>query len=143
MFAVNTPRNVVSFGYRKVNPRAEYRLRRTEQINSSPTLAERFSRLKSLRVTIDYFDSTGAARTGGMKYKVNLAHAKSLLSFNCINFDCVGADYDLAEDLAQAVAARRKVLEGELRCQGTRQNKELKEGRPCQGVLRYKLTLGY
>jgi hypothetical protein len=140
---LNTPRKVVTFGSRKVNPRTEYRLRRTEQVNNSPSLAEKFPKLKSLRVTIDYFDSTGAARTGGMKYKVNLAHGKSLLSFNCVNFDCVGGDYDLTDELAQAVAAKRTILEGELRCQGTRYNRERKESRPCQSILRYKLSLAY
>jgi hypothetical protein len=139
----NSPRKVVTFGHRKVTPRTEHRLRRSEQINNSPTLAEKFPGLKSLSVTIDYFDSTGAARTGGMKYKVNLAHGKSLLSFNCVNFDCAGGDYDLTEHLAEAVAAKRKVLEGELRCQGTRYNKERKRSWPCQSILRYKLSLAY
>jgi hypothetical protein len=140
---LNTRRKVVTFGYRKVNPRAEYRLRRSAQINDSPTLAERFPKLKSLRVTTEHFDSISAPRIGGMRYKVNLAHGKSLLSFNCANSHCVGGDYDLTERLAQAVAAKRKVLQGELRCQGTRHNNELKEKKPCQSILRYKLTLGY
>jgi hypothetical protein len=129
--------------FRKPNPRTEYRLRRTEQIDKSPALSEKFPTLKLLRVTVDYFDSTGAMRSGGMKYKVNLAHGKSLFCFNCVNPDCVGGDYDLTEKLAQAIADKRKLVEGELRCQGTRHNKERKNERPCQSILRYKLTLGY
>ncbi|HSU55212.1 MAG TPA: hypothetical protein VLT36_14230 [Candidatus Dormibacteraeota bacterium] len=105
---MNSPaRKVVTFGQRKVNPRTEFRLRRAEEINSSPNLSERFPKLKSLSVTIDYFDSTGATRTGGMKYKINLAHAKSLLCFNCGNLDCIGADFDLSEELTHAIAHKR------------------------------------
>jgi hypothetical protein len=128
---------------RKPNPRTEYRLRRMEQVNNSPTLAEKFAALKTLQVTVDYFDSSGVTRTGGMKYKVNLAHGKSLLNFNCVHPDCIGGDYDLSDQLAQAVAAKRKVVEGELRCQGTRRNKERKQEKPCESVMRYKLALGY
>lgn len=128
---------------RKPNPRTEYRLHRTRQINDSPTLTVKFPKLKALRITVDYFDSTGAARTGGMKYKVNLAHGKSLFCFDCVNLDCVGGDYDLTEPLAQAIADKRKVVEGELRCQGTRHNKERKQESSCQGILRYRLALGY
>jgi len=128
---------------RKPNPRMEYRLRRTEEINESPTLSAKFPNLKLLHITVDYFDSSGRIRNGGMKYKLNLAHGKSLFCFNCVNSDCAGGDYDLSERLAQAIETCRKVVQGELRCQGMRHNKELKESRPCQSILRYKLTLGY
>jgi hypothetical protein len=131
-----------SFG--KPNPRTEYRRGRAAQIDNSPSLAARFPKLKILRVVTDYFDSSGEARTGGMKYKVNPAHGKSLFCFNCMNVDCIGGDYDLTDPLAQAVARKQTVAEGELRCQGTRHSKERKpHDRPCQSILRYKLTLGY
>ncbi len=142
VFTLNSSRKVVTFG-RRSNPRTEYRLLRNEQVNNSATLSEKFPKLKTLRVTVDYFDSAGVTRQGGMKYKVNLAHSKSLFCFNCVNHDCVGGDYDLTEQVAQAISARRKVVNGELRCQGTRHNKERKEARPCQSILRYKLTFGY
>ena len=128
---------------RKQNPRALYRLRRTEEINNSPTLSEKFPHLKALRVTVDYFDPTGATRRGGMKNKVNPTHGKSLLVIHCVNSDCAGGDYDLTAQLAEAIAARRKMVEGELRCQGMRHNKERREDLPCQAVLRYKLALGF
>jgi|SRR4051812_26334573 len=128
---------------RKRNPRTEYRLLRTEQVNSSATLSEKFPALKALIVTVDYFDSTGETRHSGMKYNVNLAHAKSLFCFNCVNADCAGGDYDLSERLAGAIATTRKLVEGELRCQGTRHSKERKIDWPCQSILRYKLTLRY
>ena len=78
-----------------------------------------------------------------MKYKVTLAHGKSLFCFNCVHDNCIGADYDLSGELARAVSGKRKTVEGEMRCAGTRHNKERKERWPCQAILRYKLTLGY
>jgi len=127
----------------KLSPRTEYRLRRTEQINNSPTLSEKFPKLKTLRVNLDYFDSTGTIRNGGMKYKLSLGHSKSLFCFDCIHSDCAGGDYDLSEQLTEAISAKRKVVQGEARCQGTRYNKERKQHTPCQAVLRYRLMLGY
>jgi hypothetical protein len=132
---------MITYG-RKLSPRTEYRLRRTEQVKSSPGLSERFPKLKTLCVTADYFDSTGTTRNGGMKYNVNLAHGKSLFCLDCVNPDCAGGDYDLTEQLADAVTEKRKLAEGEMRCAGTRHNKDRKD-RPCQSILRYKLVLGY
>lgn len=128
---------------RKISPRAEYRLRRNEEINSSPSLAEKFPKLKTLQVSLNYFDSIGEVRSGGMKYKVNVAQGKSRFCFNCVNADCAGGDFDLSDQLAQAVAKKRKLVEGEARCQGIRHNKERKQDIPCQAILRFKFVLGY
>lgn len=128
---------------RKLNPRAEYRLLRYEQINKSASLAKKFPKLKALRVTVGYFDSARTTRTGAMKYKVNLAHGKSRFCFNCVHGDCIGGDYDLTKELARAISRKRKVVEGEMRCPGTRHNEERKEDRPCLSILRYKLTLAF
>ena len=35
------------------------------------------------------------------------------------------------------------LIEGEMRCQGIRHNKERKEDIPCQSLLKYKVALGY
>jgi hypothetical protein len=128
---------------RKANPRAEYRLRQSERIGRSASLAERFPRLKSLRVELEYYDASGQTRTGGLKYKPSLEHAKSLFCFNCVWGDCIGGDYDLSAELARAVLARRRQVAGELRCQGVRHNRERKTQLPCQSLLRYKLNLAY
>ncbi len=128
---------------RRPNPRAEYRLRRTEEANHSPTLAAKYPKLKALTVRVDYFDPAGTARQGGMKYKPRLDQAKSLFCINCVHPDCAGADYDLSELIRHAVKVRSTIAEGELRCQGTRYNKERKQERPCESILRYKLTLAY
>jgi hypothetical protein len=127
----------------KTNPRVEYRLLESQRIKDSTSLAEKFPKLKSLKVDLDYYDPTGIIRNGGMKYKANLEHAKSVFCFNCVNGECVGGDYDLSEELAQAIAKRRKFVNGELRCKGVRHYKERKERVPCQNILRFKLSLGY
>jgi hypothetical protein len=128
---------------RKVSPRAEYRLAQAELIKGSSSLTEKYPKLKSLRVDLIYLDATGRTQNGGMKYKANLEHAKSRFCFNCTHADCVGGDYDLSEELSKGISKKLKLVEGELRCQGVRHNKERKSQAPCQSILRYKLTLGY
>ena len=77
-----------------------------------------------------------------MKCRLNVERSRSVLWFACRGGECVGGDFDLSEALAQAVAGRRKVVSGELRCQGTRKRGE-GERVPCQALLRYKLNLNY
>jgi hypothetical protein len=127
---------------RKANPRTEYRLREIQRVNNSISLAEKFPNLKSLTVDLAYFDTDGLTKSGELRYTVNVQHAKSLFSFVCPSGECVGGDFDLSEAVTQAVTGRRKIAEGEIRCQGLRgRPKENKV--PCRNLLRYKLTLGY
>ncbi len=127
---------------RKTNPRAEYRLRENQRINESASLAAKFPKLKSLKVDLSYFEPDGLTRTGELRYKVNVEHAKSAFSFVCQNGECLAGDYDLSNAVAEAVVKRRRTAEGEVRCQGTRL-KPKEEKRPCHNLLRYKLTFGY
>ena len=127
---------------RKSNPRREYRLRQRERVEASPLIAKRFPRLKALRVTLEFFDATGTTRQGGMKCKLYLEHARSALWFACPGVECTWGDFDLSEALAKAVAGRRKVATGELRCQGT-QTRGNREPEICGTLLRYKLNLNY
>ena len=127
---------------RKTNPRAEYRLREIQRVNQSASLAEKFPKLKSLKVSLAYFEPDGLTRTGELRYKVNVEHAKSVFSFVCQNGVCLAGDYDLSVAVAEAVAKRRRTVEGEVRCQGTRVRPK-EEKKPCHNLLRYKLTLGY
>src|SRR6185369_15038500 len=90
---------------RKTTPRAAYRLGVTERILASPTLAARFPRLKALTINIEFFDSGGLTRNGGMKYKPNLEKAKAMVCFDCPSGECVGGDYDVSEELRRAIAA--------------------------------------
>ena len=126
----------------KRSPRQEYRLKQRERIEASPLMAEKFPRLKALRVALEFFDSTGSTKQGEMKCKLNVALAKSALWFGCPGVECICGDFDLSEALAQAVAGRRKVAAGELRCQGRRKRGD-REPVACGTLLRYKLNLNY
>jgi hypothetical protein len=127
---------------RKANPRAEYRLREIQRVNNSVSLVKKFPKLKSLTVDLAYFDTDGLTKSGEMKYKVNVHHAKSVFSFVCPSGECVGGGFDLSGAVAQAVTGWRKMAEGEIRCPGFRTT--AKEDKvPCHKLLRYKLTLGY
>ncbi len=126
---------------RRTNPRAEFRLRQNQRINDSVSLAEKFPRLKSLKVHLTFFDAEKLKKSKELKYTVNVEHAKSMFYFGCPG-ECIDGDFDLSEDLAKAVAGKRKVASGELRCQGKRK-KPSREEVPCNIVLKYKLTLNY
>ena len=126
----------------KRNPRQEYRLKQREQIEASPLMIKRFPRLKALKVTLEFFDSAGNTKQGEMKCKLNVEHAKSALWFGCPGVECLGGDFDLTGALAKAVAERRKVASGELRCQGTRKRGD-REQVACGTLLRYKFNLNY
>jgi hypothetical protein len=134
--------DIIMMPPRKTNPRAEYRLRETQRVNNSISLAEKFPKLKSLSVDLLYFGADRLAGTGAVRYTVNVAHAKSVFSFVCQNGECLAGDFDLSEAVTEAVAQRREVAEGEIRCEGTR-TRPKENKRPCHNLLRYKLTLGY
>jgi hypothetical protein len=123
------------------NPREEYRLKQREVIEASPFMAKKFPRLKTLGVTLEYFDAAGT-KNGEMKCKLNVEHARSVLWFACPGGDCLGGDFNLTEPLADAVKGFRKTSIGELQCQGTRKRGD-RERVACQTLLRYKLILNY
>jgi hypothetical protein len=127
---------------RKSSPRAEYRLLQNQRARDSVSLAERYPRLESLTVNLAYFDAEDLSRHSEMKYRVNVQNAKAVLCFVCPKGECVGGDFDLSDEVAKAVAGRRKVAIGEMRCQG-RHHKPKEQRTPCQTLLRYKLILNY
>lgn len=126
----------------KVNPRKEYLLKEQQRVLESPSLAEKFSKLKSLTVDLSYFNPEGVTKNSQVKYTVNLEHAKSVFRFGCQNHECIRGDFDLSDVLAEAVTARRKSVFGEVRCHGWR-NRAGIDTVPCHNLLRYKLTLKY
>ena len=126
----------------RTSPRAEYRRRQFEQVTEAPTLAKKFPRVKSLRILLEYCDPNGFTPSR-MKYTVNIDHAKSLFCFNCPTAECVGGDYNLSEQLSTAISAKKKMVSGETRCQGTRHYKDKRGSVPCQNLLRYELHLTY
>lgn len=105
-------------------------------------MAKKFPRLKGLRAMLEYFDASGTAKSGELKCKLNVEHARSALWFACPGVDCICGDFDLSEALAKAVGGRRKVATGELRCPGTRKRGD-RESVTCGAVLRYRLNLDY
>ena len=128
--------------HQRTGARAEYRRQEGLRIKESASLADKFGQLKSLTVALAYFDPAGVSRTSEIKYTVNLAHAKSVFCFDCSNIECVRGDFDLSEDLARAVAARRANLSGEMSCQGWRSKNTIETLR-CGNILRYTLSLSY
>jgi hypothetical protein len=126
----------------KTSPRAEYRRQEAQRTSSSATLAETYKDIKSLTVDLAYYSPEGLTQTAEIKCTPNLFHAKSRLRFDCSNDECVGGDFDLSTALADAVAARRTTVTGELVCQGWR-NKTTIDREPCHNILRYKLSVSY
>jgi hypothetical protein len=128
--------------HNKLGARAEYRKREEQRINDSASLADRFRKLKSLTVQLAFFSSEGVNRSSQIKYKVNLDNAKSAFSFCCPNNECVGGDLDLSNELAKAVAGRRREVTGELTCQGWRNRTTIDTVR-CHNILRFRFNLTY
>ncbi len=126
----------------RIGARAEYLQEESERIKDSASLADTYKDLKSLRVLLAQFGLGGATRLSEIKYTVNLAFAKSVFRFACLNHECVGGNFDLSEELAQAVADHRRTVSGEKVCAGW-QSKDTIDRVSCGRVLRYKLTLGY
>lgn len=126
----------------KTSPRGEYLLQEKLRVQESPSLAEKFQKLKSLTVDLGFYNPEGITKGSQIKYTVNLDHAKSIFRFGCHNHECVRGDFDLTEVLAEAVAGRRKSVSGEMRCEGWRSRATI-DTAPCHNILRYKLTLDY
>jgi hypothetical protein len=127
---------------RKLGPRAEYREQQGQRVVASPTLAEKYRKLKSLTVNVGYFAPEGITQQRQLTYNVNLGHAKSVFRLDCPNGECVQGDFELTKELAAATGKRTKTVEGELRCKGW-QNRESIKKTKCNHMLRYKLKLGY
>jgi hypothetical protein len=128
---------------RRMNPKVEYRLQQIQRVNDSASMAATFPRLKSLTVDLAYFEANRLTKNGELKYKVSVQHAKSLFSFVCPSGECIGGGFDLSTSLAQAVETRRKIVEGQIQCQGSRTKPKQQGTVPCHNLLRYKLSLGY
>jgi hypothetical protein len=126
----------------KFSPRADYRLRESQRTKESVSLSEKFQQLKSLTVELAFFSAAGVTKNSEIKYTVNPDNAKSVFRFDCLNHECVRGDFDLSEVLAQAVAARRTTVAGEMCCQGWLSKTTIDQVR-CHNILRYKLNLEY
>jgi hypothetical protein len=122
--------------------RAEYREQERQRVKDSSTLAEAFKKLKSLTVEFEHYDPEGTTKNNRVKYQVNVQNAKSVFRFDCSNGECVGGDFDLTQQIAEAVAARKVIATGEVVCKGWRSRTTINTVR-CHNIFRYKLKLGY
>ena len=127
---------------RKQGPRAEYRDQQGKRVAASPSLSEKYSKLKSLTVNVGYFAPKGLTKYRTLTYDVNLSHARSVFRLDCCNAECVQGDFELTKELSAAAAKRTKTVAGELCCQGWQNSLSIKKVK-CNHVLRYQLKLGY
>jgi hypothetical protein len=130
--------------YTKKQPsaREQYREESAQRVNESPTLAAKFPGLKSLTAELQYSDSQKGSVTSRIKYTLNPEASKSVFRFRCPNSECIRGDFDLSDELAEAISERRSQLTGELNCPGWL-SKTTIDTVHCRVVLRYKLTLAY
>jgi hypothetical protein len=124
------------------NLRAEHRQVQQQRVDESARLAEKYPRLKSLTLSLEFVDKEGITKTTAMKYSTNPEHAKSVLLFACPNRECIGGDFDLTAKLAGAVAARQTKVAGEMYCLGSH-NQRGGKVTPCRNLLRFTLSLAY
>jgi hypothetical protein len=123
-------------------PRQIFRGEEAERVKNSPTLAAKFPTLKVLAADLHFSDSGRTTLNGRIKYKLNLEVSKSIFRFDCPNNECVRGDFDLSEELSEAVAARRTSVSGEAPCPGWL-SKTTIDLVHCRHVLHYRLSLVY
>ena len=123
-------------------PRFEYREQESQRVKDSPTLSDKFPNLKSLALELGYYNSQGISKNSQIKFTPNLQNAKSVLRVDCPNNGCIRGDFDLTEELVNAVTQHRVAVTGEMCCQGW-QSKTTIDTVPCHNILRYTLNLEY
>jgi len=119
------------------NPRAEHRQAQRVRSDEAKRLVEKYPHLMSLTVNLNF-----GGRTDGVKYSLNLTHAKSVLVIACPSPECIGGDFDLTTKLATAVAERRTQVGGEMHCLGSYKH-SAGANAPCRSLLHYMLNLAY
>jgi hypothetical protein len=124
------------------NPRAEHRQAQRERSDEANRLAQKYPNLKSLTVQLKFGGRASVMSTTGMKYSLNLTHAKSVLVIACPSPECIGGDFDLTTKLATAVAELRTQVGGEMHCLGSHKH-SAGASAPCRSLLHYTLNLAY
>lgn len=124
------------------NPRAEHRQAQRKRSDEAAQMAQKYPHLKSLTVKLKFGGREGVINPTGMKYSVNLEHAKSVLVIACPSPECIGGDFDLTTKLGAAVAERRRQVAGQIHCLGSHKNSSGASA-PCRSLLHYTLDLAY
>ena len=123
-------------------PRFEYREQEGQRVKDSPSLSNTFPQLKALAVDIGFFNSAGVTKNTHIKFMPNLDKAKSIFRIDCPNQGCIGGDFDLTDELVNAVKEHRTTVTAEKSCQGW-QSKTTIDTVHCHNILRYTLKLDY
>lgn len=122
--------------------RKAYRRTAFERTEKSPSLAMTYPQLKNLSVDLLYFDREIVSCGHGLRYRANLETAKSVLQFMCPSTLCHRGGFDLSKELSCAIAERRKALDGEVHCHGSRDHESGKTI-PCESILHFKMILAF
>lgn len=126
----------------KAELRKAYRRKAFERAEKSPSLAMAYPRLKTLSMDLLYFDHEIVSFGHGLRYRANLETAKSMLQFTCPSTLCHRGGFDLSNELSCAIAERRKAVEGEVHCHGSR-HQETGKAVPCESILHFKMILTF
>jgi hypothetical protein len=126
----------------RTSPRSEYLMAENLRVQKSPTLKEKFPKLKKMTVELGHYDPEGVARSSQVKQTVNVDFAKSVFRVACHNQECVRGDFDLSRALTAAIGKKKTSITGEMCCKGWR-NRAMIDEQPCANILRYKITFGY
>jgi hypothetical protein len=123
-------------------PRQIYRGEEAQRVKDSPTLAVKFPALKVLAADLQFSESGRTTLNGQIKYKLNLEMSKAVFRFACPNSECVRGDFDLSDELKEAVAERRTLVTGDAPCPGWL-SKTTIDTVHCRHTLHYRLNLTY
>lgn len=126
----------------KAEVRKAYRRKAFERAEKSLSLAMAYPQLKTLSVDLLYFDHEIVSFGHGLRYRANLEAAKSMLQFTCPSTLCHRGGFDLSNELSCAMAERRKALDGEVHCHGSR-DQESGKTVPCESILHFKMILTF
>jgi hypothetical protein len=123
-------------------PRELFRIEESQRVDEAATLATKYPQLKSLTAELHFSDSERSTVNSRIKYSINLDVSKSVFRFSCPNNECIRGDYDLSEELADAISERRTLVTGEKSCPGWL-SKTTIDTVHCRSILRYRLTIAY
>jgi hypothetical protein len=126
----------------KAELRKAYRRKAFERAEKSPSLAMAYPQLETLSMDLLYFDREIVSFGHGLRYRANLETAKSMLQFTCPCTLCHRGGFDLSNELSSAIAERRKALDGEVHCRGSR-DQESGKTVPCESILHFKMILTF